>query len=170
MYEVGWLLRDKTIISTSVIKGEDLIHRRPPVSRNTLKIFIRDATSQNAPWVIHENLAKRYGIPIEPLNDMMVSWLCAPFICPLFPWVCYNTNTCFLCLVWWRFAKEREEKTWGWTYGRSQKKDEERWFIWTWHLCCNCSVSSLLAMAFFQDTYRFFFGMICRWGTHKCSN
>lgn len=71
MYEVGWLLRDKTIISTSVIKGEDLIHRRPPVSRNTLKIFIRDATSQNAPWVIHENLAKRYGIPIEPLNDMM---------------------------------------------------------------------------------------------------
>uniref|UniRef100_A0A0E0K148 DDT domain-containing protein n=1 Tax=Oryza punctata TaxID=4537 RepID=A0A0E0K148_ORYPU len=71
MYEVGWLLRDKTIISTSVIKGEDLIHRRPPVSRNTLKIFIRDATSQNAPWVIHENLAKRYGIPIEPPNDMM---------------------------------------------------------------------------------------------------
>ncbi|XP_006647375.1 DDT domain-containing protein DDB_G0282237-like [Oryza brachyantha] len=71
MYEVGWLLRDKTIISISVIKGEDLIHRRPPVSRNTLKIFIRDATSQNNPWVIHENLAKRYGIPTEPPNDMM---------------------------------------------------------------------------------------------------
>ncbi|KAF0932163.1 hypothetical protein E2562_008694 [Oryza meyeriana var. granulata] len=71
MYEVGWLHRNKTIISTSVIKGEDLIRRRPPVSRNTLKIFIRDATSQNSPWVIHENLAKRYGIPIEPPNDMM---------------------------------------------------------------------------------------------------
>uniref|UniRef100_A0A0D9VH33 DDT domain-containing protein n=1 Tax=Leersia perrieri TaxID=77586 RepID=A0A0D9VH33_9ORYZ len=71
MYEVGWLLRDKTIISTSVIKGEDLIRRRPPVSRNTLRIFIRDATSQNTPWVIHENLAKRYGIPIEPPSDMM---------------------------------------------------------------------------------------------------
>uniref|UniRef100_A0A0E0CLZ4 DDT domain-containing protein n=1 Tax=Oryza meridionalis TaxID=40149 RepID=A0A0E0CLZ4_9ORYZ len=82
MYEVGWLLRDKTIISTSVIKGEDLIHRRPPVSRNTLKIFIRDATSQNAPWVIHENLAKRYGIPIEPPNDMMVTLVTwAEYLC-----------------------------------------------------------------------------------------
>ncbi|KAG8058996.1 hypothetical protein GUJ93_ZPchr0002g25523 [Zizania palustris] len=72
MYEVGWLHRDKTVINMSVIKAADLIRRRAPVSRNTLKIFIRDATSQNAPWIIHENLAKRYGISIEPPNDMML--------------------------------------------------------------------------------------------------
>ncbi|XP_062219321.1 uncharacterized protein LOC133919087 [Phragmites australis] len=72
MYEVGWICQGKTVISTSVVKAADLIHRRAPVSRNTLKIFIRDATSQSTPWIIHENLAKKYGIPIEPPNDIML--------------------------------------------------------------------------------------------------
>lgn len=66
MCEVGWISQGKTVTSTSVIKATDLFYRRAPVSRNTLKIFIRDATSQTTPWVIHEDLAKRYGIPIDP--------------------------------------------------------------------------------------------------------
>uniref|UniRef100_A0A0A9HDD6 DDT domain-containing protein n=1 Tax=Arundo donax TaxID=35708 RepID=A0A0A9HDD6_ARUDO len=72
MYEVGWICQGKTVISTSVIKAADLIHRRAPVSRNTLKFFIRDATSQSTPWIIHENLAKKYGIPVDPPNDIML--------------------------------------------------------------------------------------------------
>jgi hypothetical protein len=70
--EVGWLRRDKTLINTSVVKAADLFYRRAPVSRNTLKIFIRDSTTQTTPWVIHENLAKKYGIPTDPPNNIMV--------------------------------------------------------------------------------------------------
>jgi len=73
MCEVGWLCRDKTLINTSVVKAVDLFYRRSPVSRNTLKLFIRDSTTQTTPWVIHENLAKKYGIPTDPPSDIMVS-------------------------------------------------------------------------------------------------
>jgi len=71
MCEVGWLCRDKTLINTSVVKAVDLFYRRSPVSRNTLKLFIRDSTTQTTPWVIHENLAKKYGIPTDPPSDIM---------------------------------------------------------------------------------------------------
>ena len=73
MCEVGWLRQDKTLINTSVVKAADLFYRRAPVSRNTLKLFIRDSTTQTIPWVIHENLAKKYGIPTDPPSDIMVS-------------------------------------------------------------------------------------------------
>ena len=73
MCEVGWLCRDKTLINTSVVKAVDLFYRRSPVSRNTLKLFIRDSTTQTTPWVIHENLAKKYGIPTDLPSDIMVS-------------------------------------------------------------------------------------------------
>ncbi|KAL6634162.1 hypothetical protein ACP70R_026833 [Stipagrostis hirtigluma subsp. patula] len=71
MCEVGWMRYDKTVMNTSIVKATDLIRRRAPVSRNTLKLFIGDVTSQSAPWIIDENLAKKYGIPIEPPTDMM---------------------------------------------------------------------------------------------------
>ncbi|TVU29702.1 hypothetical protein EJB05_21281, partial [Eragrostis curvula] len=71
MYEVGWFGRGKTIISTSLVKAADLIQRRSPVSRKILKIFIRDATSHSTPWVIHEHLSKKYGIPNEPPKDIL---------------------------------------------------------------------------------------------------
>lgn len=73
MCEVGWIRKGKAITNTSVIKAADLFYRRAPVSRNTLKFFIRDATSQSNPWVIHENLAKKFGITIEPPDSVMVS-------------------------------------------------------------------------------------------------
>jgi hypothetical protein len=69
---VGWFGRGKTVISTSVVKAPDLIQRRAPVSRNILRIFIRDATSQSTPWVIHEHLSKKYGIPNEPPENILV--------------------------------------------------------------------------------------------------
>ena len=77
LYEVGWIRRDKSkaVVNTSVVKATDLVRRRAPVSRNTLKLLIRDATSHSTPWIIHEHLAKKYGIPMEPPNDIMVSTL-----------------------------------------------------------------------------------------------
>ncbi|KAL6899769.1 hypothetical protein ACP4OV_006427 [Aristida adscensionis] len=69
--EVGWVRYDKTVIGSSIVKAADLIHKRAPVSRATLKTFIEEVTSQKGPWIIDENLAKKYGIPIEPPNDMM---------------------------------------------------------------------------------------------------
>ncbi|KAJ1279519.1 hypothetical protein BS78_04G162500 [Paspalum vaginatum] len=66
MCEVGWIGQGKTVTNTSVVKAADLFYRRAPVSRNTLKVFIKDATSQSTPWVIHDHLAKNYGVPIDP--------------------------------------------------------------------------------------------------------
>ncbi|KAL6650576.1 hypothetical protein ACP70R_009501 [Stipagrostis hirtigluma subsp. patula] len=71
LYEVGWIGQDNAVTNTSVVKADDLIRKKAPASRNTLKIFIRDSTSQNSPWVLHANLAKKYGIPTEPPEDMM---------------------------------------------------------------------------------------------------
>ncbi|KAL6885853.1 hypothetical protein ACP4OV_010114 [Aristida adscensionis] len=71
LYEVGWIGRDSTVINKSVLKADDLICKKAPVSRNTLKIFIRESTSKNSPWIIHAYLAKKYGLPTEPPEEMM---------------------------------------------------------------------------------------------------
>ncbi|XP_062185059.1 uncharacterized protein LOC133888732 [Phragmites australis] len=71
LYEVGWIGQDNAVISTSVLKADDLIRKKAPASRNTLKNFIRDSTSQNCPWILHANLAKKYRISTEPPGDMM---------------------------------------------------------------------------------------------------
>ncbi|KAM0895186.1 hypothetical protein ACQ4PT_023998 [Festuca glaucescens] len=73
LYEVGWIRqgKSKTVINTSVVKATDLIRRRAPVSRNILKLLIRDSTSHSTLWIIHEHLAKKYGISMEPPNGIM---------------------------------------------------------------------------------------------------
>ncbi|XP_037485703.1 DDT domain-containing protein DDB_G0282237-like [Triticum dicoccoides] len=70
-YEVGWIGQDNAITSTSVLRADDLIRKKAPCGRNMLKIFIRESTSQNSPWIVHMNLAKKYGIPTEPPKDMI---------------------------------------------------------------------------------------------------
>jgi hypothetical protein len=72
-YEVGWIDQDNAVISTSVLRAEDLIRKKAPSGRNMLKLFIRESTSQNSPWIVHEDLAKKFGIPTEPPEDMMVN-------------------------------------------------------------------------------------------------
>ncbi|XP_020111994.1 DDT domain-containing protein DDB_G0282237 isoform X2 [Ananas comosus] len=66
LYEVGWLDRDKKVTGTSTVKAEDLIRKKPPLSRHMIKVFIRDSTSRNFPWVVHETLAKKHGISTQP--------------------------------------------------------------------------------------------------------
>ncbi|KAI3887929.1 hypothetical protein MKX03_013164 [Papaver bracteatum] len=68
-YEVGWIGKDKKVTGSSVVNFNDLIRRKLPVSREVLKSFIRESTSQSSPWVIHDNLAREHGISTEPPED-----------------------------------------------------------------------------------------------------
>ncbi|XXG60485.1 hypothetical protein AAC387_Pa04g2384 [Persea americana] len=69
-YEVGWLDKYKKVTGTSTLKAEDLIHKKPPFSRDLLKSFIRESTSQSVPWVVHDKLARKYGISTEPPEEL----------------------------------------------------------------------------------------------------
>jgi hypothetical protein len=74
MYEVGWIGQDNAETNTSVLQADDLVIRKKArASRSMLKIYIRESTSQNSPWIIHANLAKKYGIPTEPPKDLLVT-------------------------------------------------------------------------------------------------
>ncbi|KAK3142550.1 hypothetical protein QOZ80_4BG0348030 [Eleusine coracana subsp. coracana] len=70
-YEVGWVGPDNVVVSTSVVNGDDLIRKKAPVSRNTLKMFIRGSTSKSSPWTLDANLAKKYGILSDLPEDIM---------------------------------------------------------------------------------------------------
>ncbi|KAM5577940.1 hypothetical protein ABKV19_008323 [Rosa sericea] len=61
-YEVAWLDRNKKVTGTSIINGEDLVQKKPQFSRNFVKLFIRESTYRNAPWVLHDKLAQSHGI------------------------------------------------------------------------------------------------------------
>jgi len=61
-YEVAWLDKNKNISQQSELCAEDLVHKKPLFSRNMLKSFIRESTYRNAPWVLHDELAKTHGI------------------------------------------------------------------------------------------------------------
>ncbi|KAK9095902.1 hypothetical protein Sjap_021399 [Stephania japonica] len=73
-YEVGWTDKDKKIIGRSTVNSDDLIKKKLPFSREVLKSFIRESTSQNGPWIIHEKLAKKFNIstelPVELQEEM----------------------------------------------------------------------------------------------------
>uniref|UniRef100_A0A0E0KQX9 DDT domain-containing protein n=1 Tax=Oryza punctata TaxID=4537 RepID=A0A0E0KQX9_ORYPU len=72
MYEVGWIGQDNAVTNTSVVQADDLVIRKKAhASRSMLKIYIRESTSQNSPWIIHANLAKKYGIRTEPPKDLL---------------------------------------------------------------------------------------------------
>ncbi|KAK7399322.1 hypothetical protein VNO78_10504 [Psophocarpus tetragonolobus] len=64
-YVVAWLDKNKTIIEQAEVSAEDLVHKKPLFSRNILKSFIRESTYRNAPWVLHDELAKNHGISTD---------------------------------------------------------------------------------------------------------
>ncbi|KAK1299560.1 hypothetical protein QJS10_CPB13g00885 [Acorus calamus] len=69
-YEVGWFNTNKTITGTSILGADALIRKKPPFSRSVIKSFIRESTSQSAPWVVHEKLARKHGISTEPGEEV----------------------------------------------------------------------------------------------------
>ncbi|XP_020226250.1 DDT domain-containing protein DDB_G0282237 [Cajanus cajan] len=64
-YEVAWLDKNKNISERAEVSAEDLVHKKPLFSRNILKSFIRESTYRNAPWVLHDELAKNHGISTD---------------------------------------------------------------------------------------------------------
>lgn len=69
-YEVAWLDKNKKVTEKSLLNREDLIHKKLPFSRNVLKSFIRESTYRSAPWVLHDKLARNYGISTDPPGEL----------------------------------------------------------------------------------------------------
>ena len=69
-YKVGWFERDKEITGTSVVDSKDLVRKKLPFSRGTLKSFIRESTSRSCPWVVYDNVAKKHGVSSEPPDEL----------------------------------------------------------------------------------------------------
>ncbi|KAF9608510.1 hypothetical protein IFM89_009876, partial [Coptis chinensis] len=69
-YEVGWIDKDKNVIDHSVVRAEDLIRKKLPFTREVLKSFIRESTSRSFPWILHEKLARRYGVSTEVPEEL----------------------------------------------------------------------------------------------------
>lgn len=69
-YAVAWLDKDKNITGTSVVNKENLIRKKLPFTRGVLKSFIRESTSQNVPWILHEKLARKHGISTDPPDEL----------------------------------------------------------------------------------------------------
>lgn len=61
-YEVAWLDKNKNTSEKAEVSMEDLVQKKPLFSRNILKSFIRESTYRNAPWVLHDELARNHGI------------------------------------------------------------------------------------------------------------
>ncbi|KAI9114367.1 hypothetical protein K1719_014595 [Acacia pycnantha] len=64
-YEVAWLDKNKKTIEKAELSAKDLVQKKFPFSRNILKSFIRESTYRNAPWAIHNELARNYGISTD---------------------------------------------------------------------------------------------------------
>ncbi|XP_047310794.1 DDT domain-containing protein DDB_G0282237 [Impatiens glandulifera] len=69
-YEVEWLDKDKKTVANDIVNEEVLIRRKLPFTRDVLKSFIRESTYRSGPWVIHDNLAKKYGISSHPPQEL----------------------------------------------------------------------------------------------------
>jgi len=64
-YVVAWLDESNNVIERAEISSQDLVQKKPPFSRNILKSFVRECTYRNAPWVLHDKLAKKHGISTD---------------------------------------------------------------------------------------------------------
>ncbi|KAJ6857987.1 DDT domain-containing protein [Populus alba x Populus x berolinensis] len=69
-YEVAWLDRNKKVTETAIVNRNDLIWKKSPFSRNSLKPFIRKSTYRSFPWVLHDKLAEKYRISRDPPQDL----------------------------------------------------------------------------------------------------
>lgn len=64
-YEVVWLDKNKKVTETALLNVEDLVQKKPPLSRRFLKSFIRESTYRSSPWVLHDKLAQNHGISTD---------------------------------------------------------------------------------------------------------
>ncbi|KAK4353537.1 hypothetical protein RND71_025731 [Anisodus tanguticus] len=69
-YEVAWLDKYERLPENTAINEEDLIRCKVRFSRAFLRSFIRESTYRSIPWVLHEKLAKKHGIPTDPPDEL----------------------------------------------------------------------------------------------------
>ncbi|KAL2942749.1 Bromodomain adjacent to zinc finger domain protein 1A [Bienertia sinuspersici] len=69
-YEVAWLDSDAKFNEITVVGEADLVRKKFPFGREVLKSYVRESTYRSLPWVIHNELASKYGIPTEPPEDL----------------------------------------------------------------------------------------------------
>lgn len=69
-YEVAWLDKNKKTTENGLLDGENLVKKKLPFSRNILKSFIRQSTYRSFPWVLHEKLARKHDISIDPPQEL----------------------------------------------------------------------------------------------------
>ncbi|XP_075083978.1 uncharacterized protein LOC107823788 [Nicotiana tabacum] len=69
-YEVAWLDKYERLPENTVINEEDLIRCKLRFSRAFLRSFIRESTYRSIPWVLHEKLAKKHGVPTGPPDEL----------------------------------------------------------------------------------------------------
>ncbi|KAL8096409.1 uncharacterized protein LOC141698336 isoform X2 [Apium graveolens] len=70
-YQVAWLDKEKKVTGNAVVDGDDLIKKKLPYSRDVLKAFIKKSTYRSAPWVLHDELARKHGISTDPPEDVV---------------------------------------------------------------------------------------------------
>jgi len=64
-YVVAWLDESNNVIERAEVSSQDLVQKKRPFSINILKSFVRGCTYRNAPWVLHDKLAKKHGISTD---------------------------------------------------------------------------------------------------------
>ncbi|KAK6125550.1 hypothetical protein DH2020_040713 [Rehmannia glutinosa] len=69
-YEIEWLGGDQKMSGKALLNGDDLTGKNLPFSKRVLKSFIKDSTYRSLPWVLHDNLAKKHGIPTSPPEEL----------------------------------------------------------------------------------------------------
>lgn len=69
-YEVAWLDKYERLPENTTINEEDLVRCKQRFSRAFLRSFIRESTYRSIPWVLHEQLAKKHGIPTDPPDEL----------------------------------------------------------------------------------------------------
>lgn len=70
LYQVSWMDKFDKVCENTLLKEEDLIQKKLPCSKGALKLFVRESTCRSIPWVLHNELAKNYGIPTHPPEEL----------------------------------------------------------------------------------------------------
>ena len=69
-YEVSWLDKNKNVSEKTEVSVEDLVQKKPLISKTILKSFIRESTYRNVPWVLHDKLAQSHGISTDVPEEL----------------------------------------------------------------------------------------------------
>ncbi|RAL39826.1 hypothetical protein DM860_013027 [Cuscuta australis] len=70
LYQVSWMDKFDKVCENTLLKEEDLIQKKLPCSKGALKLFVRESTCRSIPWVLRNELAKNYGIPTHPPEEL----------------------------------------------------------------------------------------------------